>query len=227
MAGEDAVLLFTLEALVERARRMWRGGPGLPVRSGLAGITKIFTKSQLIIITQVREELQKGGDLRVRGVLSLEQMGAFIVGDVAGLPVMPGVDAITLGEKINKEAKKAKEKIAAIRHDSTRKLGKLKKGEDRAPIEKDAEDKSETVRAALVDPPLKLPAAARCAAVAAAARRRPADDVSSEDELDEMEQLEQALLEAKQAEAKVAAAETLYETEKNTVERFKLKHLKG
>ena len=60
----------------------------------------------------------------------------------------------------------------------------------------------------------------------AAARRRPADDVSSEDELDEMELLEQAMLAEKQAEAKVTAAETLYKTEVNTFERLEVKKLK-
>ena len=164
MAGEQPFDIFSVDALLERMLLMWRAGPGRPVRSGLRNFAGSPTKQAFINLTQARDLLLNGNDPRKKGQCSLEEIFAFTMGDIAGLPPMPPSNSIKVGEKITREAKDAKAKIAAAKKDAQRLFPKAAEqtDEQRAALAKAIAQKQDPTRRTTVD--LALPSAAACAA---------------------------------------------------------------
>jgi hypothetical protein len=104
-----------------------------------------------------------------RGLLDMEEGGAYLAADVLGLPVIPETDARRVGSEIRCRYETCKAEVAAAKKEAGKKAARLKL---------DAAERQAMVAAAgrrveQEKVELSLPSKRRCAAVAAAATKPP------------------------------------------------------
>ena len=182
VASEEAPEAPSLKELAERTAVGFAPSDTGPCSSGLGGAMPYATKGLCINVRKHCIDLfhpKNGRRPQVkqsRAMLDMEEGGAYLAADVLGLPMIPEVDARTVGSEIRGRFEPFKAEVAAARKEAGKKATRMKV--DAAERLKMVEAAARSVERQEVK--LSLPSKKRCAAVAAASRKAeaaaPAED---------------------------------------------------
>ena len=113
--AEEAIL--TAAAMSRRSRRMFTGGAGAPVSSGLGSVAEPATWEVLMLVDAAAIEIidasERGEVQLTAGPLDKVDARGFLVADVLGWSEMDAADAAKLGKRVQERAGAAKKEVAA------------------------------------------------------------------------------------------------------------------